>query len=77
MYVLFGRRKLKMITFDAKTFKCCGKEFLYYEGTDKLEAPPDDKWMKIIHACDRLFAARINLTCYYVKAPKAESVPVI
>jgi hypothetical protein len=51
-----------MNTTDAKTFICCGKHFIYYPGIDKLAAPPDDKRMKIIHACDRLFAARINLT---------------
>ena len=65
-----------MITFDAKTFKCCGKQFRYYPEVDKLEAPPDDKRMKIIHACDRLFAARINRTVYYVKKSKANPVPV-
>jgi hypothetical protein len=54
------------ITND-KTFHCCGKEFRYYPEVDKLEAPPEDKRMKIIHACDRLFAARINFTMYYVK----------
>ena len=43
---------------------------------DKLEAPPEDKRMRIIHSCDRLFAARINLTVYYVKNSKVERVPV-
>jgi hypothetical protein len=65
-----------MNTVNGKTFHCCGKEFRYYPAVDKLESPPEDKRMKIIHACDRLFAARINLTCYYVKNSKAESVPV-
>jgi|RhiMetdeSRZDD1v2_1073273.scaffolds.fasta_scaffold891632_2 hypothetical protein len=60
----------------AKKFKCCGQNFLYYEGLDKKEAPPEDKRMKIIHTCDKLFAARINLTMYYVKNSKVENVPV-
>jgi hypothetical protein len=65
-----------MNTVGAKIFSCCGKPFIYYPEVDKLESPPEDKRLKIIHACDRLFAARINLTCYYVKEPKAESLPV-
>jgi hypothetical protein len=65
-----------MNTINAKTFTCCGQPFIYYPKVDKLEAPPEDKRLKIVHACDRLFAARINLTIYYVKTPKAESVPV-
>ena len=65
-----------MNTINAKTFTCCGIKFRYLPEVDKLEAPPDDKRMKIIHACDRLFAARINLTMYYVKNTKVESVPV-
>jgi hypothetical protein len=56
-----------MNTSGGKTFTCCGKPFIYYPEVDKLESPPEDKRMKILHACDRLFAARINLTMYYVK----------
>jgi hypothetical protein len=65
-----------MNTTNGKTFHCCGKEFRYYSEVDKLESPPDDKRLKIIHACDRFFAARINLTMYYVKNSKVENTPV-
>jgi hypothetical protein len=65
-----------MNTTNAKTFTCCGTPFIYYPEVDKLGSPPDDKRLKIIHACDRLFAARINLTMYYVNNTKVESVPV-
>jgi hypothetical protein len=59
-----------MNTAGGKTFKCCGKEFWYYPEVDKLQSPPEDKRLKIIHACDKLFAARINLTMYYIREPK-------
>jgi len=63
-----------MNTVNAKTFTCCGIKFRYLPAVDKLESPPDDKRLKIIHACDKLFAARINLTCYYVKN-KESTIP--
>ena len=42
-----------------------------------VEYAPDDQRLKIMHACDCLWAARIPLTMYYVKNTKVESVPVI
>ena len=70
--VFLGAKFNRMITADAKIFKCCGKPFKYYPGRDKLSPPPEDKRLKAIHACDRLFAWRINLTMYYVKAQESK-----